>query len=228
MNPEIDLVIFDLAGTTVRDRGEVPAAFSAALGAHGIELSAAQINNLRGASKRQAILGLVPEGPQHVQRAAEIDAAFRSHLAERYQRDGVEAIDGAERTFGWLREQGIRVAFNTGFDREITALLLAALGWNNGTADAVVCGDDVAQGRPAPDLIFKAMAAAGVTRVDRVAAVGDTALDLEAGHRAGVRWNIGVLTGAHDRARLERAPHTHLIDSIADLPRVLPGGGGRL
>ena len=31
----VELVIFDLAGTTVEDRGEVPAAFTGALAEHG-------------------------------------------------------------------------------------------------------------------------------------------------------------------------------------------------
>jgi len=65
--------------------------------------------------------------------------------------------------------------------------------------DAAVCGDDVAQGRPAPYLIFRAMESASARNVHRVANVGDTALDLLAGHNAGVRWNVGVgvLPGAH-------------------------------
>ena len=100
-------------------------------------------------------------------------------------------------------------------------LLLNALGWAEGMVDAIVCGDDVTLGRPAPDLIFRAIEAAGASSVSRVANIGDTALDLEAGHNAGVRWNIGVLSGAHDRHILERAPHTHLIDSVAELPRLL-------
>ena len=51
-----------------------------------------------------------------------------------------------------------------------------------------------------------------------MANVGDTTLDLQAGHAARVRWNVGVLSGAHTRARLETAPHTHIIDSVAALP----------
>jgi hypothetical protein len=35
-----------------------------------------------------------------------------------------------------------------------------------------------------------------------------------------VRWNIGVLSGAHDRAMLEAAPHTLLLGSVAELTRV--------
>jgi len=38
-------------------------------------------------------------------------------------------------TFGWLRQRRIRIALTTGFDRDITTMLLAALGWTNGIAD---------------------------------------------------------------------------------------------
>ena len=112
------------------------------------------------------------------------------------------------------------MALNTGFDRALTTHLLDALGWRE-IADVVVCGDEVAAGRPAPDLIQRAMAATGVDAPDRVANVGDTALDLRAGAAAGVRWNIGVWSGAHDRATLEAAPHTHLCASVADVPAML-------
>ena len=38
------------------------------------------------------------------------------------------------------------------------------------------------------------------------------------GARAGVDWNVGVLSGAHRREALELAPHTHLLQSVAELP----------
>ena len=214
---ELELVIFDLAGTTVEDRGEVPAAFSAALAGHGIEVTREQIKNVRGASKRQALRHFIPAGPEQARLAEGAYASFRAHLAQRYAAEGVRAIPGAAPAFHWLRERGVRVALNTGFDREMTGLLLGALGWTDGLVDAVVCGDDVPQGRPSPYLIFRAMEATGARSVHRVANVGDTTLDLQASHNAGVRWNIGVLSGAHDRRALEGAPHTHLLPSVADV-----------
>jgi phosphonatase-like hydrolase len=122
--------------------------------------------------------------------------------------------------FDWLRRRNVRIALNTGFDRTITGLLLDALGWREGVVDAVVCGDEVRQGRPAPYLIFRAMEAAGATSVHRVMNVGDTELDLRAGWNGGVGWNVGVTSGAHPRERLEQAPHTHLIESVASLPEL--------
>jgi phosphonatase-like hydrolase len=216
---ELSLVVFDMAGTTVLDGGEVPAAFTAALVEQGIHVTPQQVNAIRGASKRQAVLNLIPDGPQRHARADAAYIAFKKDLARRYA-EGVRAVPGAIEAFAWLHERGVRVALNTGFDREITELLLAGLGWMRDVVDAVVCGDEVRRGRPAPQLIFRCMEATEVDSVHKIAVVGDTTLDLQAGHNAGARWNIGVLSGAHSREQLHREPHTHLIGSVAELPAV--------
>jgi len=62
--------------------------------------------------------------------------------------------------------------------------------------------------------------------VAEVAVVGDTTSDLLAGSRSGASSVIGVLSGAHSREELSRAPHTHLIPSVADLPGLLLPGSG--
>jgi phosphonatase-like hydrolase len=216
------LVVSDMAGTTVEDRGEVPAAFMAALGEHGIEVTAEQVNAVRGASKRQAIFQLTPQGTGREARAERAYATFKDQLAQRFQA-GVTAVPGAANTLAWLKERGVRVALNTGFDRDIAELLLAALGWGAGLTDALVCGDDVSQGRPAPQLIFQCMQATGTLSVHEVAAVGDTTLDLQAGYNAGARWNIGVQSGAHSLEQLQAQPHTHLLPSVAHLPLLWSG-----
>jgi phosphonatase-like hydrolase len=213
------LVIFDMAGTTVQDQGEVPAAFTAALSQQGIAVSAEQLNAVRGASKRQAVLNLMPEGPDRQTRAERAYAAFKFDLARRFS-ESVQAVSGAEQVFTWLRQQNVKVALNTGFDREITDLLLSALKWTNSVIDAVACGDEVQRGRPAPHLIFRCMELTETLSVHEVAVLGDTVLDLQAGYNAGARWNIGVLSGAHSREKLEREPHTHLLASVAELPGI--------
>jgi phosphonatase-like hydrolase len=207
----------------VRDDGQVPAAFAAALLTHGLEATAEQIRSVRGSSKREALRSFVPEAADGSCRLDDVYASFRRELAERYSSGGVHPVPGAEAAFAALRRRGVPVALNTGFDRETTSLLLDALGWTSGIVDAVVCGDDVPAGRPAPYLIFRAMEATGALRVRSVANVGDTALDLEAGFNAGTGWNIGVLSGAHDRETLGSAPHTHVISSVAALESVWAG-----
>jgi len=219
------LVVLDLAGTTVEDRGQVPTAFAETLAANGVMVTAEEITRVRGASKRQAIRNLLaaslrddPSARQAFEAEADrIYGEFRRNLAQAYMAGGVRCVPGAEDMIRSLRASGRKVALTTGFDRDIATLLMTSLGWTRHTVDAVVCGDDVTNGRPAPDMILLAMKLTAVEDPALVANVGDTALDLESGARAGVRWNIGVLSGAHDRAALGRAPHSYLINSIADL-----------
>lgn len=218
------LVVFDLAGTTVRDRGEVPAAFADALAAAGLAVDVARIARWRGASKREAAEQLVREAmPSRT-------AAERAHLAEAVYRDFCRtlmarlaatpdlAIPEAQRAFERLHDLGMQVALNSGFDRAIVEAIVQATGWPPALFEAIVGGDDVTAGRPEPDMIFACMECTGVTDAGRVAVVGDTRLDLEAAAHAGAAWRIGVLTGAHDRATLERAPHTHLVASVGNVP----------
>ena len=219
------LVIFDMAGTTVEDGGQVPSAFASTLAANGIVLSPEEITRVRGASKRQAIRDLLNLSATEARldeassrsRADQIYAEFRRSLAHSYTTGGVRSVPGAAALIQDLRGRGIKVALTTGFDRDITTLLLSSLGWTRHTVDAVVCGDDVSNGRPAPDMILFAMKLSAVDDPAQVANVGDTTLDLESAARAGVKWNIGVLSGAHGREALERAPHTQIIQSVADL-----------
>jgi phosphonatase-like hydrolase len=221
--PRPTLVVFDLVGTTVRADDAVPRAFLAALAAEGVTLDAAALVEMRGATKRLALDRLLPPGPDHAAAVERAYARFTRSLREAYRPDTVAPVQGAADVVTGLRRAGVRVALNTGFDRALTDHLLDVLGWT-ALADVVVSGDEVAAGRPAPDLVRRAMALLGVTDPATVANVGDTTLDLAAGAAAGVGWNIGVWSGAHDRARLLTAPHTHLCASVAEVPAILRVG----
>jgi len=221
MTHGLRLMVFDMAGTTVEDGGQVGVAFGAALAECGIALTDEQLANVRGASKREAIADLVARhaGPAWHGRADDVYASFVRHLEHEFAA-GVKPLPGAEAAFAYLRGRGIKIALTTGFDRDIAGLLLDALHWKT-RADAWFCGDDVPRGRPAPYLIFRAMEATGVDSVHAVGTLGDTVLDLQAGYNAGVRLNIGTLSGAHGRDKMQREPHAHLIASVAELPRLL-------
>ena len=89
------------------------------------------------------------------------------------------------------------------------------------TVDAIVCTDDVAAGRPAPYMIFRAMELAGVTDVRRVLVAGDTPRDLLAGMNAGAAMVVGVATGDLTLEQLGTERHTHLLASLATLPDLI-------
>jgi phosphoglycolate phosphatase-like HAD superfamily hydrolase len=65
------------------------------------------------------------------------------------------------------------------------------------------------------------MEATGVTDVRRVLTAGDTPNDLGAGMNAGAGFVVGVTTGSFTREQLLVEPHTHVLDSVAELPGLL-------
>lgn len=219
--PPPELLVSDLAGTTVYDRGEVPAAFADALREAAVPFDPAEITAWRGASKREVLGRLLGRDGAPADAVAErlplVYGRFHALLAERLALAAPVSLPGVGETFARLRAAGIRIALTTGFDRALVEQLLAAVDWAE-LVEAWVSSDDVLLGRPAPDMIVLAMRRCAVMDADRIAVVGDTRLDLEAARNAGARWRIGVLTGAHDRATLAAAPHTHLLDSVRDLP----------
>jgi phosphonatase-like hydrolase len=134
--------------------------------------------------------------------------------------------EGASDTFRALRRRNVKVAVDTGFDRRITNTIFERLGWEKaGLLDASVTSDEVARGRPFPDMIHKAMQLTGTHAAAAVAKVGDTASDLLEGHAAGCRWVIGVTTGAFREEELRPYPHTHLIRQVAEILPLLESGG---
>jgi phosphonatase-like hydrolase len=228
VSANIQLVVFDIAGTLIEDRNEVADSFLAALHQHGLNATEDEIRELKGSAKREVIARFVHRQFGTCGTRILIDqtyAHFRWLLEKRYSDGGVIPIAGADQTFGFLRKQGIKLATTTGFYREVRDAVLKAAAWDS-TFDANVCSDDVPNGRPAPDMIHRAMEAAGISDAKCVLNVGDTPLDLQAGTNAGCGMVVGVLTGTHKKDRLGQEPHTQLIPSVADIPGIF-GGNGR-
>lgn len=223
--PPIRLVALDMAGTTVADGGAVEEAFQSALDAVG--LAPAQLHHdpqeyirrTMGQSKIVVFTELLG-GDRHL--AEQANHAFERAFDHAVDRGEVWAIPGAEHCLTELRKAGMRICLTTGFSAATRDRIVSALDWG-GLVDLVLSPQDAGRGRPWPDMILKAILELRIDDVAEVAVVGDTASDLLAGTRAGASFVVGVLTGAHSRAELEEAPHTHIIDSVTDLPALLLG-----
>lgn len=221
----IRLVVFDLAGTTIRDDDRVLRCMLDVCARHGLEVTPEEVNAFMGASKRQVFQHFIERqqgrgtgGDALLER---VFADFQRALEDGYRREPVEAIPGAEETFRWLHARGILVATTTGFYKRVTEILFSRLGWDRGLVDAAVSVDEVPRGRPAPFMVFAAMTRLGVESVHQVIKVGDTPFDLMEGHNAGVRGVVGVLSGAHRAESFGRVRHTHILPSVRDLPDLI-------
>lgn len=212
------LVAFDLGGTLVRDRGEVPAAFTTAVREAGLAFDPAELPALRGASKYEVLRRLLA-GSGRESQVDFVYKRFQTDLMSRLAGSHPLSIPGAHEALKELHAAGIGLALTSGFDRQIVNMVMKAVEWAD-LIDVRICSEDVPRGRPAPFMIFHAMERSGVMDVRRVAVVGDTVRDIEAGWNAGVAYRVAVLTGAHSRETLSAAPHTHIVPSVADLPRM--------
>ena len=218
----IRLVVFDVAGTIIEDHGEVVRAFAKALMENKIPFAEDELKTWRGASKREVIRHFAKQRESNGDVEQKVETTyrrFRSEL-EGFYMEKLVPIAGAVQTFRWCRDHDILLATTTGFYREISDLVLSQTGWRD-FFEANISSSDVRKGRPAPYMIFRAMEATGVQDVKEVVNVGDTPLDLQSGSNAGVAGVVGVLTGEHGRDSLAREPHTHIINSVAKLPKLI-------
>jgi len=218
----IRLAVFDMAGTTVEDGGTVEASFVEAMDAVGAPAGDAELGYVRatmGTSKIEVFRHLLGGDEQ---RAQDANRAFEAAYGRRLAAGEARPIAGAPELIADLRAAGVKVCLTTGFSARTQDALVAALGWGD-AVDLWLAPGPGRRGRPHPDLVLSAVLALEVDDVRAVAVAGDTANDLVAGHAAGASVVAGVLTGAHDRAQLEAAPHTHVLASVADLRRVLLG-----
>lgn len=224
MHPE--LIVFDLAGTTVKDNQDVHRVLQSALRRNGFEITLEEANVIMGTPKPVAIRKLLIDKsyPRITDEFIEqIHHDFVVEMISFYQTDDtVGEKEGVSKTFASLKARGIKIAVDTGFDRQITNALLKRMGWvERNLIDVSVTSDEVENGRPYPDLIFEAMKRTGVKDVMRVAKVGDTSSDMNEGTRAGCRWVVGVTTGSFSRKNLLKEPHTHLIEQLPELLPIL-------
>jgi phosphoglycolate phosphatase len=222
----IRLAVLDMAGTTVSDGGVVEQSFVEALGGMGFDPGGAElarhldyVRATMGQSKITVFRSVFggDEG-----RAQEANHRFETAFDAAVSRGEIEPLPGAETALSALRARGVRICLTTGFSAATREQLMEVLGWRD-LIDLSLSPEDGVRGRPYPDLILTALMRLEVDAVQEIAVAGDTVSDLEAGMAAGAAVVAGVLTGAHDRKQLESAPHTHVLDSIADLPAAIFG-----
>ncbi|MBI2809155.1 MAG: HAD hydrolase-like protein [Planctomycetes bacterium] len=219
----VDLVVFDMAGTTVYDGDAVSDSFRAALSAVGVVPDPIAVNNVMGLHKPEAIRILLAAAGRTVsdQVVDAIHADFVQRMTHYYKTDpAVREVPGAAAVFRQLRAAGIKVALNSGFSRGIVDVILDRLGWTH-AIDASVASDEVPKGRPDPAMIRTLMQKLNLQDAGRVAKVGDTPVDLAEGFAAGCGVVIGVTTGSFSRAQLEEHRHTRILDSVILLPDLL-------
>jgi phosphonatase-like hydrolase len=212
---DVELICFDMAGTTVVDNGLVLEAFHRTIedldvGATEAATALAYVIETMGQSKIEVFTALFGE------RASFANEAFERNFVESAQVLGVSEIPGARSTVETLRDVGLQVALTTGFSPTTREVLIDVLGWGD-LFELRVSPADAGRGRPAPDMLWWCALKSQITAASSLMVVGDTASDIVAGLRAGAGYCVGVLSGNDDRARLLANGADDVIGSVVDL-----------
>lgn len=215
-----------MAGTTIEDDRNVAQTLVNALDAFGFQVTVAEANTVMGYPKPIAIRILLNK---HLSTplddelmTAAIHEQFVLDMIRFYEQAAIHEKEGAAATFSILRQSGIKVAIDTGFSRDIADTIFKRLGWKQEEHfDISITSDEVANGRPFPDMIYRAMELLHIDSASEVAKVGDTISDLQEGTAAGCKYVIGITTGAYTAEELGKETHTHLIDKLSDVIRIV-------
>jgi len=212
-NREIQLVIFDLDGTLV----DAYAAVARSLNFVMRELGLARVRKGRiiravGWGERHLLSQFVP--------SALLDRAVRMYRPHHNLslKNGAKLMSGARPLLARLIRKGYRLAVASNRATRFTKLVMSHLDIER-YFETVLCRDRVPRPKPFPDIlngILKKM------HLNPHAAVfvGDMAVDLAAGQKAGIR-TIGISTGSHTPRELRAMKPNAMIRRLNELPDVL-------
>jgi phosphonoacetaldehyde hydrolase len=248
-------VVFDWAGTMIDFGSRAPmGVFVKAFAEFGVEISVAEARGPMGMAKRDHIAHLMGQPriaaawrERHGRLAtdADIDRVYKLFipLNVAVAADFAEMIPGAVATAEAVRRRGLKIGSTTGYTREIMTPILpiaAAAGYR---PDNLVCAGDLAEGRPAPLMMYRTFADLGVYPPATVVKVDDTPPGIGEGIAAGT-WTVGLSASGNEvglslpewlglgatqratalakaEASLRTAGSHYIIETVADLLPIL-------
>jgi len=222
MLANVRMFVFDMAGTTVNEKGLVYKTLQDTFKNFGIKIPEEEFGRFYGMQKTEVIstvVDMVPHVPE--ENKVKIYDKFKVDLKKNYMKKGnLEPMEGSFELFSFLRSKNIKVCLNTGFDQEMANYVIDSVDFRN-HIDSVVCSSEVSKGRPQPFMIKKLMGLHDIVNPSEVVKVGDTTLDILEGKNAQTLCQFAVLTGEEKEESILKSNPTHVFKDLKDLHNFL-------
>lgn len=217
----IRMVVFDMAGTAIDEDNLVYKCIRKSIEIHGFQVALHDVLlQCAGKEKMEAIksmLRLLAPEKESTALVQDIYTTFTNLLDEAYENAPIRLMEGMRGVLFFLKKQGIRAVFNTGYQEEVAMKILRKVNCLPGQhIDGLITADMVENARPAPDMIHKALALYGVSSQECIK-IGDSIIDIEEGKNANVRFTLGITTGAQTREELRTAHPDEILNDISEL-----------
>jgi phosphoglycolate phosphatase len=211
----LKLVIFDLDGTLVNAYPAVARSVNHTLKALGFPpRSHEEIKRSVGGGDRKLMAHFVGENL-----ADKAIALYRPHHTKALRAKGaVKLLPGALRTLEFLKGKGYKLAIASNRPTKFARIILKELDVLR-FFNVVLCADKADRPKPYPDMLW---ALARRLKLDKteVLYVGDMDIDVDCGHRAGIRV-VAVRTGSSSMQELNALKPWAIIAKMGKLKEII-------
>jgi phosphonoacetaldehyde hydrolase len=251
----LQAVILDWAGTTLDYGSRAPAlAFVEVFQRHGVVITLpearepmgmAKKDHIRAITRMPAVAGRWQAAHGQLPTEAEVEAMYETFIPIQVATltHYAALIPGARAAVATFRRCGLKIGSNTGYNREMTQILLTEAKRQGYEPDSTVCASDVPAGRPEPWMALRNAMEMRVYPMEAIVKVDDTVPGIEEGLNAGM-WTIGLAKTGNEiglseaevqalvpqelqtrlkqaQQRLLQAGAHFVVDQIGDVPAVL-------
>jgi phosphonatase-like hydrolase len=218
----VKLLVCDMAGTTVNERGIVYKTLYETIKGYDIYIEPEEMKSWYGINKTQVLEHFLDRDTEYKDNKEAILPqmlnSFKKNLKNNYSKDGsISLIDNElPQLFNEFRSKGIKIALNSGFSVDIQRELIKNLKMDT-FIDEFISSEEVPHGRPEPYMIEELMKRCDISDSNQVIKIGDSINDILEGKNAKCYASIGVLSGAENMDNLINNGADAVIESVMSL-----------
>ncbi len=207
--PRADTVLLDVDGTLMDTTYHHAIAWHRAFRSQGLDVPIWRVHRALGMGGDRLVAAVAGDEVEH-----RLGDRLREAWEREYEplRDEIAPLPRAHELLRLLKDKGFRVALASSGKPDHTQQAVAMLEGED-LLDAVTTAEDAEDSKPAPDILQKALDAAGGRHA---LTIGDSPYDVEASNRLGAPC-VAVRTGGFGADELRAAGAVLVVDGVADL-----------